>query len=128
MKRVVVDTSALAALAFEEPGRDAIARALEGADVYAPPLLRYEMANVAVTRMRCAPQQTAGLLQALHDVLNGDWGIRWHDVEITDVALVARTTGLTAYDASYLWLAGYLGADLVTLDKKIIAASARGEI
>ena len=26
-------------------------------------------------------------------------GVTWHDVDATDVALVARTTGLTAYDA-----------------------------
>jgi predicted nucleic acid-binding protein len=43
--------------------------------------------------------------------------IHWHDVNATDVGLLAIATGTTAYDASYLWLAGSLGADLVTLDK-----------
>jgi len=33
--------------------------------------------------------------------------------------LLALRTGLTPYDASYLWLAGYLGADLVTLDERL---------
>jgi predicted nucleic acid-binding protein len=33
----------------------------------------------------------------------------------------ARLTGLTAYDASYLWLAGWLEADLVTLDRRLAA-------
>jgi predicted nucleic acid-binding protein len=35
---------------------------------------------------------------------------------------MAKATGLSAYDASYLWLAGTLDADLVTLDKKLAAA------
>jgi len=32
---------------------------------------------------------------------------------------------LTAYDASYLWLARALGGDLVTLDRKLAASMAR---
>jgi predicted nucleic acid-binding protein len=45
------------------------------------------------------------------------------DVNLTDVVLIAKATGLTPYDASYLWLAASLGADLLTLDKRLIAAS-----
>lgn len=125
MKRVVVDASALAALTFQEAQADTIALSLEGATVYAPHLLKFEVANVALTKMRREPAKTVQLMEALHHVFDRDWGVTWHDVDTTDVALVARTTGLTAYDASYLWLAGYLGAELITLDKKIIAASAR---
>jgi predicted nucleic acid-binding protein len=36
---------------------------------------------------------------------------------------LAEATGLTAYDASYLWLARTLNAELVTLDRKLAAAS-----
>jgi predicted nucleic acid-binding protein len=36
-----------------------------------------------------------------------------------EVAMLAISTNLTAFDASYVWLAGMLGADLVTLDEKI---------
>jgi predicted nucleic acid-binding protein len=36
---------------------------------------------------------------------------------------LAEATGLTAYDASYLWLARSLGGELVTLDRKLAAAS-----
>jgi predicted nucleic acid-binding protein len=127
MRRVVVDASALAALTFLEPGRDAIGQSLDGATVFAPSLLKYEMANIVVTRMRRVPAETRFLLEALHRAIHEDWGIAWHDVDATEAALVARTTGLTAYDASYVWLAGYLGAELVTLDKKVIAATARGQ-
>ena len=37
---------------------------------------------------------------------------------------LAEATGLTAYDASYLWLARSLGGELVTLDLKLAAAIA----
>jgi predicted nucleic acid-binding protein len=36
---------------------------------------------------------------------------------------LAEATGLTAYDASYLWLARELKAELVTLDRKLAAVS-----
>ena len=35
-------------------------------------------------------------------------------------------TKLTVYDASYLWLARHMQADLVTLDREL-AAAARGQ-
>ena len=36
---------------------------------------------------------------------------------------LAKETGLTAYDASYLWLARTLDADLVTLDRRLAGAT-----
>ncbi len=40
-----------------------------------------------------------------------------------EVVSLALATGLTAYDASYLWLARLLGAELVTLDRRLAAAA-----
>jgi predicted nucleic acid-binding protein len=37
---------------------------------------------------------------------------------------LAESTGLTAYDASYLWLARELSAELVTLDGQLAKAAA----
>ena len=44
---------------------------------------------------------------------------------MSDLASVelGLATGLTAYDASYLWLAKELGAELVTLDKALRKAA-----
>ena len=39
-----------------------------------------------------------------------------------DVVLIANATNLSTYDASYLWLAGYLEADLVTRDRALSVA------
>ena len=38
---------------------------------------------------------------------------------------LARATGLTAYDASYLWIAAAYDAELVTLDRKLARAAER---
>ena len=119
MNPVVVDASALAALAFAEPSADVVARRLHGATVFAPTLLRFELANTAWKKISRQPAEAARILAALDIVLSPRWGIGWRDVDPTDVVLIARASGLTAYDASYLWLAGTLDADLVTLDKEL---------
>lgn len=121
--RVVADASALAAVAFQEPGFEAVTARLEGATVCAPDLLKFELANVAVTKARRHPAHAGQILAALDEVLDRRSGIQWHAVNIADIAVLARLTGLTAYDATYLWLAGWLEADLVTLDKGLIAVA-----
>ena len=122
MKRVVVDASALAAVVFQEPKGEAIRDYLHGALVFAPPLLRFEMANVAWKKVRQQPARGAEILGALAAVDRRS-NISWQDVQLIDVVLMARATGLSVYDASYLWLAGSLGAELVTLDERLAAAS-----
>lgn len=122
MNTVVVDASALAALVFLEPGFERVAERLEGATVSAPTLLKYELANVAVTKARRQPKDAAKIVAALAVALDDRSDINWHDINVSDVALVSIATGTTAYDAGYLWLAGSLGADLVTLDKGLARA------
>ena len=121
--RVVADASALVALAFQEPGFESVAARLEGATVCAPDLLRFELANVAVTKARKTPARAGQIFAALDAALDARVGIQWHAVNVADVAVLAHLTGLTAYDAAYLWLAGWLEADLVTLDKRLMAAA-----
>jgi predicted nucleic acid-binding protein len=122
VRPVVVDASALAALVFDEPGAEEVAGRLEGCRLYAPPLLKYELANVAWKKARRHPEVAGRIARALRVALDRESWISWMDVDHADALLVARATGLTAYDASYLWLAGYLGAELVTLDTRLAAA------
>jgi predicted nucleic acid-binding protein len=42
-----------------------------------------------------------------------------YDVEALQVLAIANASGLSFYDASYLWLADKLSAPLVTLDKRL---------
>ncbi len=124
MTRIVVDASALAAITFGEPAGRTMARKLDGAAVFAPTLLQFELANIAWKKARRDPRQAPALLTALDAALADDYGIIWRDVEPADLVLVALAVGCTAYDAAYLWLAGSLGADLVTLDARLARASA----
>jgi len=122
MKRAVVDASALAAVVFKEPTAPVVAGRLEDVLVCAPALLKFELANTAWKKMRAPGADRGALLSALDKALNPRRGIVWHEVSHTDVVLIARATGLSTCDASYVWLAGWLGAELVTLDQKLEAA------
>ncbi|MFO1080061.1 MAG: type II toxin-antitoxin system VapC family toxin [Reyranellaceae bacterium] len=118
----VVDASALAALLFGEPEAAAMAERLTGARLVAPSLLHYEVANIFLTKSRRHPEQRDAL-RAAFELLSR---LPVSPVTIDPSAMLdlAEATGLTAYDASYLSLARSLGADLVTLDRKLAAAFA----
>jgi predicted nucleic acid-binding protein len=122
---VVVDASALAALVFQEPESDRVSARLNGMTVAAPVLLKTELASVARKKARRHPTDAARIFAALDLALDDRSGLVWHDVNAVDVAILAHATGLTVYDASYVWLAGLLGADLVTLDARLAAATER---
>ena len=117
----VVDASALAAILFGEPEAEAVAERLTDTRLAAPTLLDYELANVCLTKIRRQPGQREALRAAYRLA---------HRLNIEAVAVdhaatldLAEATGLTAYDAAYLWLARSLGGELVTLDRKLAAAS-----
>ncbi len=119
--RVVIDASALAAVVFHEAGAESVHARVAGATICAPELLKYELTNVAVNKARRHPAHASEIFSRLDATLNRRRGVIWHDVNPVDVAVLATITGLSAYDASYLWLAGWLEADLVTLDKRLAA-------
>ena len=116
----VVDASALAALLFGEAEGEAVAARLTDARLVAPALLGFELANVCAVKCRRSPAQ--------QDALRAAFVLR-HRLEVEEVAVdhdaipaLAASSGLTAYDASYLWTARALGAELVTLDHRLAAA------
>ena len=123
MRRVVVDASALGAMLFLESQADHVRQQIDGAAVFAPQLLKFELANIAWKKIRRQPADGVNILRSLAIALDARSAIHWEDVDAADVVLVARACGITAYDASYLWLAGSLGADLVTLDQRLVRAS-----
>ena len=122
MTRVVVDASVLAAVTFGEPDAAEWSARLDGAAVFAPKLLQYELLSVARKKCRQLPLRAPEILAALAAALDPEQGIAWLDPDPADVLLVANATGLTTYDASYLCLAGMLSADLVTADRTLEAA------
>jgi len=122
-RRVVVDASVLAAVAFAEASAEEWRPKLEGAEIYAPSLLRYEMANVARKHCRERPEKARDILAALDRALDPRFGIKFREPNQTDVVLLSTVTRLSPYDASYLYLAGFLGADLLTADQRLAKSS-----
>jgi len=119
----IVDASALAAIAFNEPRAAEMTERLANRELVAPRLLAYELTNAAMHKLVKHPQQAAMIRAGLERALADDVAIVWSDVEPGPVLDLAIQTGLTAYDASYLWLARHLDADLVTLDSELAAAA-----
>jgi predicted nucleic acid-binding protein len=117
----VVDASALAAILFGEPEAEAVAERLAGARLAAPTLLDYELANVCLIKIRRQPGERETLRAAFRLAQR----LKIESVAVDHAATLdlADATGLTAYDASYLWLARSLGGELVTLDRKLAAAA-----
>jgi predicted nucleic acid-binding protein len=118
----VVDASTVIAVAFREPAGSDIAIALVGHTLHAPTLLVYEIANAAVTKLRRHAERRAAAEQALQGALSLD--VVFHPVEAAEVLFgLALSTGLSAYDAAYLWLAMHLDAPVVTLDARLANAA-----
>ena len=117
----VVDASALAALTFNEPDGPAVEVRLSGAALYAPRLIEVEMASVCLKKIRNAgyPRDVVMRLYLAYPNV----GIRKMDVEFVEAIELAERLQLSLYDASYLWLARHLGAELVTLDEKLAKAA-----
>ncbi len=119
----VVDASALAALVFGEPDAERVAESIDEARLVAPALLWFEMANVTTKKMK-AHRRLAQEMRTTFD-LSRQLAIEVLTVDHSEVIDLALTTRLTTYDASYLWLARQLDADLVTLDARLGRAAAR---
>ena len=117
----VVDASALAALLFGEPEAEAIAGRLGSERLVGPSLLAFELANVCLVKCRRHPDQRDRLLAAFQ--LRDRLGVEEIAVDHASALELALMTCLTLYDASYLWLARQLGAELVTLDKELERAT-----
>lgn len=121
----VVDASALAALLFGEPEAAQVAEWLGRARLTAPALLDFELANICLTKLRRHPRQRTAILRGF--ALRERMAIELAAVDHREVVATAEKTGLTAYDACYLWLALRLDAGLVTLDRQLAAAMARSQ-
>ena len=119
MPAKVLDASVLGALIFGEPRAKEALSLLEGAELYAPPLLAYELTSVARKKALKYPQLRERISEALEIGLSLD--INWTEVDHLEVLRLALETGLTTYDASYLYLARSLGVPLLTFDERLAA-------
>jgi predicted nucleic acid-binding protein len=118
---VVVDASAIAAVAFGEPNGRTIAGELAGASLVAPALIDYELANIALKKARKRREEAPVILIALQAALR--LPISRVAIPGGEVFALAARTGLSAYDASYLWVARDRDLQLITLDEALARAS-----
>jgi predicted nucleic acid-binding protein len=113
----VVDASAVAAFLFVEPAGTEILERIQGSELASPSLLRYELANVCWKKIQRHPESHPKLVESLLDFQR--LGVAEHTVPPGEAVELARRLGVTAYDAAYSWVARSLGAELVTLDRKL---------
>jgi predicted nucleic acid-binding protein len=119
--RVVCDASAVVALLLDagDAGRWATEE-LRGTELLAPELLPFEVTNVIRRRELAGLVSADQAVQAHVDLL--DLAIElWPCEALADRAWALRRN-LSSYDASYVALAEFVGATLVTLDGRIAAA------
>jgi predicted nucleic acid-binding protein len=116
----VVDASAVVALLFNELTQQKVVARLRGALLHAPGLLEFEVANACLKKMVASPGERQALLEAfsLLDTLS----IALERINIAEAITLANRTELSLCDASYLWLARALNAELVTLDDELARA------
>ena len=112
----VVDASAWAAVIFLEPGFEATEARLDRQILHAPKLLRFEMANICIKKLKTYAADR-DLIRRQYEVSFAG-SIQEHEVDHREVVDLAERHKLTAYDASYLWLAKHLSCELGMLDAR----------
>ena len=117
MPAKVADASVIGAITFGEPEAEKALSLLDNAELYEPSLLAYELASIARKKTLQHPEQADDIARALSLSLALD--VTWLDVDQNEILRLALETGLTTYDASYLYLARTLGVPLVTFDEQL---------
>jgi predicted nucleic acid-binding protein len=115
---LVVDCSCLAGFVFGENWKEQARQQLDGRTLHAPHLLHAEIANVAVKKLRHGETHASDGLAAAAAM-----EIELHPIDAPAVEAIAVHYKLSAYDASYLWLAADLKCPLATFDDKLAAAA-----
>ncbi|NQW95175.1 MAG: type II toxin-antitoxin system VapC family toxin [Polaromonas sp.] len=116
---IVVDCSALAGMLFEEPWQAQAREKIYGRTLNAPFLLEVEIASVALKKHKQGLHELVAEGLASFKALN----VALHQIKPADVLALALQYKLSAYDASYLWLAAELKAPLATFDEKLAEAA-----
>jgi predicted nucleic acid-binding protein len=118
---LVVDCSLLAAVLFDEPERDDALGRMAGCELFAPHLLDFEIASVALKKSRQGLTEVAACALADYGALP----LSQQPVDIQGQVALALRYDLSIYDAAYLWLAAELKAPLATLDRRLGEAAQR---
>jgi len=122
MPAKVVDASVLAAMAFGESRAAEAKELISGCEVFAPDFLPYEVCSVAYKKVRQNLAEAGSALDSLRTILS--LGITLLPVPKEALLSLALATGLTVYDAAYLYVARNLRCPLATFDERLARALA----
>lgn len=118
---LVVDASVLCAALFREERADVALAWMQGRALNAPALIDWEVVNAALSKTRRRSVRAEDAADALAEFVDID--LERHRTPADEVYRLGARYELSAYDASYLWLADRLQAPLATLDGKLAAAA-----
>jgi predicted nucleic acid-binding protein len=133
MSVFVLDCSIAVAWLFDDeaaPETDALLEQMKDSGALVPTLWRLELGNVlarAERRKRITATQIAAAID-LMDRLPIVTDTETDDRAFREILTLARTVGLTTYDAAYLELATRRGVQLATRDKTLIRAAHRLQV
>lgn len=120
----VIDASVLGAMIFQEDRAKEAWELVTGYELQEPAFVLYELTSIARKKIREYPERKDELTLQLHRGLNIH--MSFVKVDHLEVLRLALETGLTTYNASYLYVSLSTGAPLVTFDRKLqIAAAGR---
>lgn len=128
MNDVVVDASILVKPFIREAGWEIVAAHIRKMRVWGPELMRYEIPNVIIKRLRENGQPADVILRMLSKASK----LRIHHVPREtweDTAMKLASTGsLTYYDASYVALASVRNLPLWSRDRQMKEAAANSKV
>ena len=131
--RFVVDNSVVMSWCFEDEGNiyaDAVLESLESREAFVPTIWPLEVGNVLLVAERkkrlgqAASVRFLSLLGALPITVEQEPSERM----LKEILSLARTLGLSTYDASYLDLAMRLDLPLATLDAALANAAKKSGV
>ena len=115
----VVDTSALLAVASEQPEKAALLRLTRGCSLVAPSSVRWEVGNAISAmfkRRQVTLEQGIAIEQACASV-----PIRTVDIELAEAIRLSFRLNIYAYDAYVLGCALVMRSPILTLDRGLTA-------
>ncbi len=115
---IVTDTSAILAVVLNEAEKPAIIQQTQGASLYAPRSLSWEVGNALSSLLKRSKLSLSEATAAVREYQQ--MPITFVDVNLIQALTIAHTYNIYAYDAYMLACAKSLQMPLISLDKGLI--------